>query len=449
MKRRLKRRGRSVDRQGGSYEDDDDKVVSVSSPPRLRRDSINKTSSNREFAFNLEQAAAAQVIDADDSGGGTISTVTNDVAFRDEVFRCGFDNTEYGVMKQKDVGKLQLQTDGEGFRINSKGSTKTKPRESPMGVNEVDFPDQFDLRSNNNRSKAIVEGQYSSSAKLNLGRNSKKDDDTFFYSASAPSDATSDTRLVGETITLGSTSSYLHSFDILDNGRNGETEKKSATRPVDAHLMEMGRGSPLRQPSPSPRDSSQSRETDEVHEASATAAAAATAAPSPPPPPQAPRQRSTKPIDKADASNNNDDPTKAECTVPDILQEFVDDVKSVLNQVMTVAYWACTEGEQYLSRCQSDEPRPQQTTSSSSQLNTIVGDSTTVPAPNNSQSAPPRAGDKSSKPWTGDYLGRRTGTEETADNSNSSQEADGTAEKRHGSRTHRLKFFLTSFKTRK
>jgi len=431
MRRRLKRRGRSVDRQG-RYESDD--KISVSSPPRLRRDSINKTSSNREFSFNLEQAAAAQVIDTDNSGGGTISTVTNDVAFRDEVFRCGFDNTEYGVMKQKDVGKLQRQTDGKEYRMNRKGSTKKTTRESPMGVNDIDFPDEFDLRSNNKGSKGAIEGSYS--AKLNLGRNLKKDDDTFFYSASAPSDATSDTRLVGETITLGSTSSYLHSFDILDNGRNAaETEKKSTTLPVDSHLMGMGRGSPLRQPSP--RDSLQSPETKEVQ-------AAAPPPPSaplpPPPPPQAPRQHSTKPIDKEDAPNN-DDPTKGECSVPDILHEFVDDVKSVLNQVMTVAYWACTEGEQCLSRCQSDEPepKPQQT----SQLNTIVGDS---PAPNSQSAA--RA-DESSKSWAGDYLGRRTGTEETADNSHSSQEADGTAEKRQGSRTHRLKKFLTSFKTRK
>lgn len=432
MRRRLKRRGRSVDRQG-SYESDD--KVSVSSPPRLRRDSINKTSS-KEFAFNLERAAAAQVVDADDSGGGTISTVTNDVAFREDVFKCGFDNTEYGVMKSKDAGKLQPQTDGKEYRINRKGSTTKTSQESPMGVNQIDFPYEFDLRSNNKESKAI-EGQYSS--KLNLGRNLKKDDDTFFYSASAPSDATSDTRLVGETITLGSTSSYLHSFDILDNG-----QKKSTTRPGDAYLMGMGRGSPIRELPP--RDSLQTRETKKVH----TAAEAVAAAPSaplpspPPPPPQAPPQRGTKPIEKADAPNN-DDPTKAECSVPEILQEFVGDVKSVLNQVMTVAYWACTEGEQCLSRCQSDEPepKPQQT----SQLNTIVSDST-MPAPNSQSAA--RADESGSKPWSGDYLGPRTGTEETADNSNSSQEGDGTAEERQGLRTtHRLKKFLTSFKTRK
>ena len=437
MRRRLKRRGRNEDDLQSNDE------VSVSSPPRLRRDSINKTSSNREFSFNLEQAGAAQVIDADDSGGGTISTVTNDVAFRDEVFRCGFDNAEYGVMKQTDVKKLQLQTtDVEEFGINNKGSTKKKtPRESPMGVNELNFPDQAfewaDLDSNNKGSSKATEGP--SSAKLNLGRNLKKDDDTFFYSASVPSEATSDTKLVGETITLGSTSSYLHSFDILDNGRNAETEQQSATRPVDTRQLGMGRGSPLRQPSP--RDSSKkTRQTkEEVHKE-----ASAPAAPSPslpaPSPPKVPRQRSKKPIDQAEAPNN-DESMKPGCAVPEIVQEFVDDVTSVLSQVITAAYWACSEGEQCLSRCQSDEP---ESTPQPSQLNTIVKDSTALTP--NSKDESKRSG---SKPWAGDYLGHRTGTEETADNSNSSQEADGTVEKRQGSRTHRLKKFLTSFKTRK
>eukprot|EP00984_Skeletonema_dohrnii_P038177 scaffold41101_cov150-Skeletonema_dohrnii-CCMP3373.AAC.3 len=439
MRRRLKRRGKTVDQQDANNDDD---KISVSSPPRLRRDSTNKiSSSTREFTFNLEEAGAPIIDTTDDFGGGTISTVTNDVAFRENAFRCGFDSAEYSVMQQQQQSQLltkkdettylQLQTDGEEFR-SSKGSSTKKTQESPMGVNELDFPDQqfewADFDSNNAK-------QGPSSAKLNLGRNLKKDDDSFFYSASAPSsEGTNDTKLVGETITLGSTSSYLHSCDILDNGRKAETEQGS--RRVDTRQLGMGRGSPIRQ-QPSPRDSSLTGQTKEVH----TAAAAAAAPPSPPPPPQAPRQRSKNP--KEDVSNN-DDSTKPGCAVPDIVQEFVDDVKSVLSQVISVAYLACSEGEQCLSRCQSDEP---ETKPQPSQLNTIVEDST-VPPPN-----PPSVvrGDESKrfkKPWAGDYLCHRTGTEETADNS--SQEAEGTAVKKHqGSRTNRLRKFLTSFKTRR
>jgi len=444
MRRRLKRRGKTIDQQDA---DDDDDKVSVSSPPRLRRDSTNHiSSSTREFTFNLEEAGAPIIDTTDDFGGGTISTVTNDVAFRENAFRCGFDSAEYSVMQQQQQQSqlltkkdetvcLQLQTDGDEFR-SSKGSSTKKTQESPMGVNELDFP-QFewaDFDSNNMGSNAK---QGPSSAKLNLGRNLKKDDDSFFYSASAPSsEGTNDTKLVGETITLGSTSSYLHSCDILDNGRKAETEQGSR-RVVDTHQLGMGRGSPIRQPSP--RDSSLMCQTKEVH----TAAAAAAAAPPspPPPPPQAPRQRSKNP--KEDVSNN-DDSTKPGCAVPDIVQEFVDDVKSVLSQVISVAYLACSEGEQCLSRCQSDEP---ETKPQPSQLNTIVEDST-VPLPN--QPSVVRGADESKrfkKPWAGDYLCHRTGTEETADNS--SQEAEGTAVKKQGSRTNRLRKFLTSFKTRR
>jgi len=445
MRRRLKRRGKTVDQQ-----DADDKEVSVSSPPRLRRDSTNNiSSSTREFTFNLEEAGAPIIDTTDDFGGGTISTVTNDVAFRERAFRCGFDSAEYTVMQQQQQQQqqsqfltkkdettcLQLQTDGDEFR-SSKGSSTKKTQESPMGVNELHFPDQqfewADFDSNNNGSNAK---QGPSSAKLNLGRNLKKDDDSFFYSASAPSsEGTNDTKLVGETITLGSTSSYLHSCDILDNGRKAETEQGS--RRVDTHQLGMGRGSPIRQPSP--RDSSLMCQTKEVH--TATAAAAPPPPPSPPPPPQAPRHTKNP---KEDVSNN-DDSAKPGCAVPDIVQEFVDDVKSVLSQVISVAYLACSEGEQCLSRCQSDEP---ETKPQPSQLNTIVEDST-VPLPN-----PPsvvRGADESKrfkKPWAGDYLCHRTGTEETADNS--SQEAEGTAVKKQGSRTHRLRKFLTSFKTRR
>ena len=453
MRRRLKRRGnKNIDPQDAPWgderthgklpqDDDDDKELSVSSPPRLRRDkdSINNISSTREFRFNLEDAGGSPVIDTD--GGGTISTVTNDQAFRDDVFRCGFDNEEYGVMKQQqsqlltkgDQAHLQLQMDWEEeFAINM-GSRK-KTQASPMGVNEVDFPDKFewaDFDSSNMGSKAR---QGPSSAKLNLRKSPKRDDDSFFYSASAPSEATNDTKLVGETITLGSTSSYLHSFDILDNDRKAETPQSAR---LDIHQMGMGHGSsPKRQSSPF--DSSQTRQTKEVHTA---AAAAAVTAPPPPPPPQAPRQRGQFP--KEDISNKADSTKPGSgCAMPDIVQEFVEDVKSVLSQVITVAYLACSEGEQCLSRCQGDEPEPEP-----SQLNTIVEDST-VPVQHNSPSVV-RADESKrfNKPWAGDYLCRRTATEETAD---TSEEAEGKAQKSQGSRTHhRLKKFLTSFKTRR
>eukprot|EP00985_Skeletonema_marinoi_P026016 scaffold19738_cov66-Skeletonema_marinoi.AAC.1 len=141
MRRRLKRRGKTVDQQDAN--DDDDKEVSVSSPPRLRRDSTNNiSSSTREFTFYLEEAGAPIIDTTNDFGGGTISTVTNDVAFRDKAFRCGFDSAEYTVMQQQhqqsqlltkkdETTCLQLQTDGGEFR-SSKGSSTKKTQESPM-----------------------------------------------------------------------------------------------------------------------------------------------------------------------------------------------------------------------------------------------------------------------------------------------------------------------------
>ena len=445
MRRRLKRRAnKKIDAQDAPWgderthgklvqDDDDDKELSVSSPPRLRRDkdSINNISSTREFTFNLEEAGGSPVIDTDDFGGGTISTVTNDQAFRDNVFRCGFDSTEYGVMKQQQQQSPSL-TKRDEEEIN-KGSAK-KTQASPMGVNELDFPDQqfewADFDSNNMGSKSK---QGLSSTTLNLSRNPKKDDDSFFYSASAtPSEFTNDTKLVGETITLGSTSSYLHSFDILGNGRKAETQQGAR---LDIHQMGMGsRSSPVRQPIPF--DSSQTHQTKEVH-----TAAAGVAAPPPPPPPQAPRQRSLYPKEKVP---NKDDSTKpgSGCAMPEIVQEFVDDVKSVLSQVITVAYLACSEGEQCLSRCQGDDSGPQP-----SQLNTIVEDSTAPVKPNSPPDVREEEPKRFNKPWAGDYLCRRTGTEETADNS--SEDAEGTTKKTQGSRTNRLKKLLTSFKTRR
>jgi hypothetical protein len=435
MRRRLKRRGKK-DVYGASLQDADDRV-SVSSPPRLRRDGVN-ISSNREFVFNLEETSP--VIDTDDFGGGTISTVTNDVAFRDKAFRCGFDNSEYiAIMQQqqqqsqlsrkKDKPYLQLQTVGQesgvgciNFGTNT-GTTK-KTSESPMGVNELDSS-QFewaDFDSYNKGSNA----KQDPAATLNLRKNSKKDDDSFFYSESAPSLATNDTKLVGETITLGSSSSYLNSFDILDDRNEKIHIEQPNQRADDTYQLGMSRGSPVKQPSPNVakrRDSPQTHQTKEVN---------STAPPSPPP--QAPRRQSKNPKDDV----ITDDSSKSGCTVPDIVLEIVDDVKSVLSQVISMAYMACSEGEQCLSNCQDDEPKPH-----SSQLTTIE-EGFSAPVPESSSFARADESKRSMKPWSGDYLSNRTGTEETAENS--SQEVDG-IEKKQGSGTNRLRKFLASFKS--
>ena len=233
---------------------------------------------------------------------------------------------------------------------------------------------------------------------------------------------------------MGSSSSYLHSFDILDNRKGDKFTTEQINLPVDAYQLEMGRGSPIRQSSPSAkrRDSSKMYQTkDEVHKA---------APPPPPPQPiQAPHRRSENP--KEDAY----DSSKSGCTVPDIVQEMVDDVKSVLSQVISVAYLACTEGEQCLSKCQGEEPTPQP-----SQLDTIE-EGFSAPVQDSSSSFVRRTDESkhSYKPWTGTYLCSRTGTEETADNS-SQAEAHGTEKKQEqGPRTNRLRKFLTSFKSRR
>jgi hypothetical protein len=430
MRRRLRRRDKNNVGGAASLQDADDKV-SVSSPPRLRRDGVN-ISATREFVFNLEETSP--VIDTNGLGGGTISTVTNDIAFRDKAFRCGFDKSEYAVMQQQnqllrknDKPYLQLQTNGQEFGVGcinygvTKGSTKKTASESPMGVNELDPPNQFEWADFDSHNKGSFTKQ-GPAAKLNLRKNSKKDDDSFFYSESAPSLATNDTKLVGETITLGSSSSYLNSIDILDERK----EKQPNHRADDTYQLGMGRGSPVRRPSPrSKRDSSQTHQTKEVK----------SAAPSPPPP-QAPRGRSKNP--KEDVITN--DSNKSGCAVPEILLEIVDDIKSVLSQVISMAYLACSEGEQYLSNCQDEEPKPH-----SSQLNTIEKDFS-APVPDSSLFARADESKRSNKPWAGNYLCSRTGTDETAENS--SQEAEG-IEKKTESRPNRLRKFLTSLKSRR
>ena len=430
--------------------------------------------------------------------------MTNDVAFRERnARRCGFDEGGYThkhyvkngsgsyndsqqqqVVRRQSSSQVLVKEESYLFQSGTKPKERSAAVASPMGVNELDFPSHFEWAGIDDKAVSNNTKQ-SHSTKLNIKRSTKTtDDDTFFYSESAPSEATTDTKLVGEEITLGSSSSYLQSFDILENNRKVENNKLT-------HQMMVGRGSPIRLKgsgggggggggglSQVGLQMNERKEVDTVvgkdvaKEVGAVAVAAPPTLhslpvelePTPPPQSQPPTETSpsqTQPTNNSnntiainnDNNNNNTDNDKkpAGCAVPEVLQEFVDDIRSVLTQVISVAYLACSESEQCLSRCGDDTTTTVKKVQlepplvkSKSMLDTIEEDHHTTNLVPLSKVVEAKSS-KGGEVWTGDYLSNRTGTEETAENS--SQGGERSAE--GGKSNNRFKKFLSLVKSRK
>ena len=520
MKRRIKRRLKST---GSPQEDGSvDKEV-VTSPPRLRRDSsvnniaaaaaVAVSTNTGEIAFQLEDSSSP-VIETFGFGGSSISTLTNDKAFTQKRFDCGFDSEEYAIMNQGsqptstisedqrqlmmngEKPYLQLQTDGKesGVGCISFGSknknNQQQPDSSPIAVNDMDFFNHFDnFDSNTIGSKAIANnnGSSSSAHKADVGlmtptprRNSKKDDDTFFYSQSeAPSSSNcSSSKLAGESITLASSklagesitlasslssvrhNNNMNSFDAINDDKLktlfAEESMKERSR-LDATTYQMGmsrreyhmKGEDLAPSLPSSRysanyreKSKQQQEVQNVPRPTTTKESSA---------PRSSRKSCTRSKkhdimkrDKSWSSSIDSGGSRSSgCGAPpEIVEEIVADVKTVLSSVISTVFLACSESEQCLSRCQHNKPTKTKATG----LNSIDEEEFAASPVQESSSFIVTEETTGCKPWPGCLnLSPTDETEDVSDVFTPQKEVEYTVDrKQRRPRLVRLKKFLTS-----
>ena len=429
MRRRLKQRRSKGTEASSPQHDSDDKVFS---PPRLRRGGNTNTSTTNDIAFKLEPSPPITETGGYGYGSGTISTLTNDKAFSMKRFDCGFDNDEFFLMKKhqskllrnEQKPYLQIQKDGRSsgvgctdFGVHNKLSTK-ESFESPVSVDEIDSFNRFQWAED---SKAKIR----SGGKLNLRRNSKKKDDdtqtasTFFYSQS---EATTESKLLGEVITLESSASCSRSFDKMIHERkqtNHTDEQSNYRRHIDTYQLGMGREeSPVSQ---QPRHTPKRKNFQQTEKVRPTEEPSSL--------PRKHRQSGKNPQEEGVSST---DPSKSGCNVPAIVEEIVEEVKSMLSDVIATAYTACNdESEESLSKRQ--EPNHQ------THLDNIEEEFVCSSPVQGSSGTDNATG---SKPWAG-YCCHPVEIKETVVKANLEAEYN---EKNEIPQRNRLKKMFTSFK---
>jgi hypothetical protein len=522
MRRRIKRRLKSTEE---SADKNDCVDKEVTSPPRLRRDSsVNNiaaaaaaavSTNTGEIAFQLEDSASP-VIETFGFGGSSISTLTNDKAFTQKRFDCGFDSEEYAIMNRGsqqptssseqqrqqmlmmngEKPYLQLQTDGKesgvgcisfGSKNKKKQQQQHQPDSSPIAVNDMDFFNHFDnFDSTTIGSKAIANnnnGSSSSSAHkagawLNTTprRNSKKDDDTFFYSQSeAPSSSNgssvklagesitlASSKLAGESITLASTLSSvrhnnnMNSFDAINDDKLktlfAEESMKERSR-LDTTTYQMGMSrreyhmKDQSSPPASSRSSANYREKIKQQEVQNVPRPTTKESSTPRSSRKSCNRSKKHDIMKRDeswsSSIDSGGSRSSGCGAPpEIVEEIVADVKTVLSSVISTVFLACSESEQCLSRCHHNKP----TKTKATRLNSIDEEEFAVPlAVQESSSFIVKEETTGCKPWPGCL--NLSPTDETEDVSDviTPREVEYTVDKKQRRpRLVRLKKFLTS-----
>ena len=519
MRRRIKRRLKSTEE---SADKNDCVDKEVTSPPRLRRDSsvnniaaaaaVAVSTNTGEIAFQLEDSSSP-VIETFGFGGSSISTLTNDKAFTQKRFDCGFDSEEYAIMNQGsqqptssseqqrqqmlmmngEKPYLQLQTDGKesgvgcisfGSKNKKKQQQQQQPDSSPIAVNDMDFFNHFDnFDSATIGSKA---GSSSSAHKADVGlmtttprRNSKKDDDTqttFFYSQSeaASSSNGSSVKLAGETITLASSklagesitlastlssvrhNNNMNSFDAINDDKLktlfAEESMKERSR-LDTTTYQMGMSrreyhmKDQSSPPASSRSSANYREKSKQQQEVQNVPRPTTKESSAPRSSRKSCNRSKKHDMKRDkswsSSIDSGGSRSSGCGAPpEIVEEIVADVKTVLSSVISTVFLACSESEQCLSRCHHNKP----TKTKATRLNSIDEEEFAVPlAVQESSSFVVTEATTGCKPWPGCL--NLSPTDETEDVSDvfTPREVEYTVDKKQRRpRLVRLKKFLTS-----
>ena len=305
----------------------------------------------------------------------------------------------------------------------------------------MDFFNHFEFDTNGG-SKVKTDG---SGVRLNSRRNSKKDDDTqttFFYSQS---EATSTgLKLAGEAITLGSKTPSLMSFDHIDSTKMGKEQRAERRRDDTTYQLGMGRREyHMREEQPPPREYHMREEQPPPRRPSAkrknSQQPTKKAPPSPPRrPSRKPRHRSSKYLEKDDSWSSIDS-GKNGCAAPEIVEEMVEDVKSVLTQVISTVYMACSESDQCLSKCHNS-PKPNKKLSSIDEEELAPQFAPQVQE--SSSSFVVKEEPTGCKPWAGCL--HPSPTEETEASAVSQEVVKCTEKKKRPPRIVRLRRFLTS-----